>query len=649
MDPADLIPERRAKSWKREHEERCRRHQNNNDLKKCRDPGYGPDQSALLERKDNSTDLTKDAVRVENIEISSSDKLLNNCGDVDAENECASALRTTTEYASTNKTPTEGDVINNLGTVEGILSGGRSEIIFPLVQTAESLDVETESTFCKHCFEKEGRGNSTERNGVQMDFKGDSVMPEHICEGLSLCENIEESEKSHMILQQTESKMPEILPEDYSEISGRTGLGSLELQKVKSGPLEVSAELSELTVVKGTEFVNLEEAVTGREATTDMSPEIPEWVLTRPADGKPETSEDITPRFQDTVKAATVEGVSKGQSGFKNILQGHFGNISTVLEDDVNTEDSVQKADGLLGTEEFGKYGETNEFAGSDLLELGINNLSDITVLNNTNVEIIDTLVCSRDVELSNSSNFDLENRSGVPKDHLKGSLKTDVQKCNVHAEESNLSSFETPENVAEKLEEEETAGVKRGKNLFVELCHEENCARPAELADKIEHSVCLLDSTNSPSSFQAREQSASEFLEGPDTSGENSTFVSGCTFGNVAMDCKTTDKDSQTIKGTGVSKSENPVSELNDGNPRHLMDKPALEMTVGMFHKCVQLEGSSADSRYCVGIDSVQDQTSETAFLQPSVTASEDKVNILVLILSYYQLWSPLSLLSNG
>jgi hypothetical protein len=629
MDPAD-IPERRAKSWKREHEERCRRHQNSNDLKKYRDPGYGPDQSVLLEMKDNSTDLIKDAVRVEKIKMSASDKLLSSI--VGVESEGASCLRTatensTTEYEITNKAPAEGDVINSLQTIEGILNDGRrSEIIFPLVQTVEGLDVETENNLHKHCLEKEGREDSIERNGVQVDCKGDSIMPGHICKVSSLFENVEVSEKSRMILQQFETEMLEIMPEEYSEISGGTELGSSELQKVKSTPLEVSAELSELTMVKGTDLVHLEEALTRREAVKDMSLEIPEWVPTRPADVKPETLEDITPRFQDNIKDATVEQISHGQSGFKDVLQGHVGNISTVHEDDVNTEESVQKADVFLDTgEELGKCGERGELAGSDTLELGINNLSEVTVLNNRNFEIVDSLDCSQDAEHSNSSNFDLENISGAPDDHVKGILITDILKCSVHAEGSNLSSFETPGNVAEKLEEEEAAGVKRGENLFVELCHEENFVRPVEVVDKTEHSVCVLASTNSISSSQAREQSASELLEGPGTCGENNTFVTGCSFGNVAIDCKTTDKDNGTLEGTGLSNSETPVSELNEGNSKHLVDNPALEMVGDMCHGYV-----SADSKYCLGIDIVQDHTSpsETAFLQPPAMASEDKVN---------------------
>jgi hypothetical protein len=609
MDPVDLIPERRAKSWKREHEERCRRHQNSNDLKKCRDPGYGPDQSVLLEVKDSSTDLIKDAVRVEKMEMSASDKLLYSSGDSSVESESASALRTTTEnstteYESTNKAPAESEIINNLRTIEGILSDGtRSEIIFPLVQTAEGLDVDTENNLHKDYLEKEEREDSVERSGVHMDCKGDSVMPGHICEGLSLFDNVEGSEKSHTILQQFETEMPEITPEKCSEISGETELGSSELLKVKSSPLEVSAELSELTMMKGTDLVHLEEALTRREAVNNMPLEFPEGVPTRPADVKPETLEDITLRFQDNMKDATVERISHGESEFKDVLQGHLGNISTVHAEDVNSEESVQKADVFLDTgEELGKCGKRGDLAGSDALELEIINFSEVTILNNINFEIVDSLVCSQDIEHGNSSSI----------------------------EGSNLSSFETPGNVAEKLEEKETAGVKRGKNLFVELCHEEHFVKPLEFVDKTEHSVCLVASTSSVSSLQAREQSASESLEGPGTCGENNKFVSDCSVGNVAVECKATDKDSETIEVTGLSKSENPVSELNEGNSKHLMDNPALEIVGDMFHECAQLDRLSADSKYCLGIDIVQDHTlpSETAFLQPSAMASEDKVN---------------------
>ena len=48
----DLIPERRAKSWKREHEERCRRH---SDLKKYRGHGNGL-EFVVTGIKENSSD-----------------------------------------------------------------------------------------------------------------------------------------------------------------------------------------------------------------------------------------------------------------------------------------------------------------------------------------------------------------------------------------------------------------------------------------------------------------------------------------------------------------------------------------------------------------------------------------------------------------
>jgi hypothetical protein len=638
MDPADLIPERRAKSWKREHEERCRRHQNNNDLKKCRDPGYGPDQSVLLEMKDNSTDLMKDAVGVEKMEMSASDKFLNGSGDVDVESEGISALRTTIEnsaieYESTNKAPAEGDVINNLGTGEGLLCDGRrSEIVFPLLQTAEGSEVETENSLCKQYLENERREDFTETTGVHVDFKEESIKPVHICEGLSLCENVEEREKSPMILQQFETEVPEITSEGYSKILKGTESGSSKLHKAKSGPLEVSAESSELAVVKGTELVHLEEAFTWMEDIMDMSLEIPERVPARPADVKPET-EDAAPRFLDVLKDAPVERLSQGQLGFKDVLQGLSGNIRTVHEDSMNTEESVHKADVLLDTgEELGNSGERGELAGSDSLELGINNLSQVTVLDNINFEIVDSVGSSQDVEHSNSSSCDLENGNGAPNDRLIGSLKTDDQKYSVHAEESVLSSFETPGNVAEKLKEEETADVKQGKNLCVELCHEENFRRPVEFVDEIKHSVCVLGSAKSLSPFHDREQSASEFLE------ENNKFVTDCSFGNVAVEYKTSDKDNGTIEDTGMSNLENPARELNEGNSKHLKDKPAVEMVGDMFHEYVQLEGLSADSKYCLGIDIVPDRTlpSETAFLQPSAVASEDKVNILGLMLAW-------------
>jgi hypothetical protein len=571
--------------------------------------------------KGNSTDLINDGARVEKIQMSASDKLLSS--DVSVESEGASSLRaatesSTAEYESTDKAPAEGDVINSLQTIEGIPNDGRSELIFPLVQTAESLDVDTENNL-----HKEGREESTARNGVQVDCKGDSVMPGHICEGLSLFENMGESGKSRMIPQQFE--MPEIMPEEYPEISGGTELVSSELQKVKSSPLEVSAALSELAMA------HPEEALTRREAVEDVSFEIAEWVSTGPADVKPETSEDMTSSFQDNMKDATVETVSHGQSG----LEGRVGNIDTAHEQDVGTEESVQKADVSLDTgEELGKCGERCELAGSDTLELGINNLSEVTVVDNRNFGIVDSLVCSQDGEHSNSSNFDLENISEVPNEHVKGTLITDIWKCGVHAEGSDPGSFETQGNVAENLEEE-VDGVERGENLFVELCHEENVAIPVEVVDKTEHSVCVLANTNSVSSFQATEQSASEFTEGPGTCGENKTFVTGRSFGDVATDCNTTDKDNGTLECTGLNNSETPVSELNEGNSKHLMDNPALDVVGDMFHGYAQLDGSSADGKYCLGVDTVQDHTSpsETAFVQPSAMASEDKVNILGLL----------------
>ncbi|XP_069694080.1 regulator of nonsense transcripts 2-like isoform X2 [Periplaneta americana] len=58
MDGAELIPERRAKSWKREHEERCRRHQNN-DPKKSRDIVCESEQSLISETKE---DFTKEGI-----------------------------------------------------------------------------------------------------------------------------------------------------------------------------------------------------------------------------------------------------------------------------------------------------------------------------------------------------------------------------------------------------------------------------------------------------------------------------------------------------------------------------------------------------------------------------------------------------------
>jgi hypothetical protein len=440
-----------------------------------------------------------------------------------------------------------------------------------------------------------------------------------------------------MMLQLFEIEMSEITPKGYSKISGGTELGSSKLHEVKAGPLEVSAESSELTVGKGTELVHVEEALRRREDIVDVSLEIPEQVPTRPVDVKPETLEDATPRIPDILKDAALERVSQGQSGFKDVLQELLGNISTVHEDCVNTEESVQKVDVLLATgEELGNYGERGELAGSDTLELGINNLSQVTVLDNRNFEIVDSLGTSQDADHSNSSSCDLENRSGTPDHHLKGSLKADNRKCSAHAEESILSSFEMPGNVAEKIKEEETAGVKQGKNLFVELGHEEDFARPVEFIDKPEHSVCVLASAKSVSPFQDREQSDSELLEDPCTSGENNKFITDCSFGSVAVAYKTSDKDNGTLKDTGVSNLENPAGELNEGNPKHLMDKPSLEIVGDMFHECVQMEGSSADSKYCLGID-VPDQTlpSETAFLQPSAMASEEKVNILAVMLS--------------
>jgi hypothetical protein len=50
-----------------------------------------------------------------------------------------------------------------------------------------------------------------------------------------------------------------------------------------------------------------------------------------------------------------------------------------------------------------------------------------------------------------------------------------------------------------------------------------------------------------------------------------------------MAVACKIADEDNKTTEGIRVSNSDNPVRELNKENPKHVMDKPALEIVSGM------------------------------------------------------------------
>jgi hypothetical protein len=629
MDPTDLIPERRAKSWKREHEERCRRHQNNNDLKKFRDPGCGSDQSVLPEIKSDSVDFVKDAVEVEKMETSASDKFLNCSGIDDVENEDIYTLRTTiedsvNEYESSNKALTEYELISNCESGGRILCDDRrNEIVFPFPQTTEGSDFKTESNLLvKQYLEKKGREDLTEKNYLQMGFKGNSTKPGHTSSDSSVCENVmEEQSNSSVISQQVETEALRNVCEEYSEISRRAE--------------EVFSESSGSPVSKGTELIQLEEALPGVEEIMDMPLEIPQGTQlefsgipegdpTGLADVKPETLGGTIPKFVDILKDATPERVSQGQPEFTDILQRFSGDFRTVSECSVNTQESSQRTDVSLDTEHFGNCGEGDELTGSHSLKLGVSDLSQGTLLDR-DFEIVDLLDSSQNIGHIDSSGSDLENRNGVPNEHLKGNLENDDQKGSVDTEDSILCSSEAPGNVAENLNENGTLSMKQKKNLFMELSHEENSVRPVEYVDKPEHSVCVLGSARSPSPFQERKQSASKVMEGPGTSEEIKKFLTDCSSGNVTEEYKTINDN---YKGT-----KQDTEELSEENSKHIKDEAAVEITGDTFHKYMELEGTSSGSKYCLGIDSVPDQTSalEMSSLQPSATASEDRVSFLL------------------
>jgi hypothetical protein len=638
MDPTDLIPERRAKSWKREHEERCRRHQNNNDPKKYHDPGCGSDQSVLLEIKDNSSDSVKDAGGVEKMEVSASDRL-DGTGIDDVEDEDTFTLRpitedSVTECESTNKAFVESDLFNNLESTDRILcDGGRNEMVFPFLQTTEGSDFKTENNLFKQYHEKKGREDFIEINGFNVNFKGDSTKSGHISGDLSVCEiMMEEDNKSPITFQQFETEAPGNTPEGYSKISSGTETGSSELRKDQSGLLEGSAELSGIPVLKGTELMQLEETVLGMYGVTNISLEVPEETQLRSSrilegdttlltDVKLETLGSAIPRCLDILKDAPLDRVSEVQSEFTDVLQGFLEYFRTHTEYSVNTEESVQKTDASLGAGgSLGNCEEVGEVSSSDFLKLEDSGLSQGTLLDSRGFQIVDLLDSSQDLEHINSSSSDLENRNGASNEHQKGSFENDNQKSSVGAGDSILISSETPGNITKKINEERTLGIEQERNLFVEKSCDKNSTTPVECIDKTEHFICVLSSARSPSTFQERDQSASEFLEDPDTSGEVNTFLTDCSLGSMAVEYKDTEQDQGINLG-------NPRGELLEENSKHLMDESAEEMA----------EDTSAGTKYCVGVNAVPEQIepSVAASLHPSGTSSEDKVNFLVLMLS--------------
>ena len=256
MDPTDLIPERRAKSWKREHEERCRRHQNNNDFKKCRDPGYVSDEAVLSDVKDSSIHFVKDADGAEKIETSASDTFFNANSIGDVENALTTTIGDSViEYESTYKALPEGDVSTNFGTIDGILCDDRrNKGVLPCVQTT---GLKTENNILlQQCFEKD-REDVSEVNGLGVDFDRDATRPERDYGDLSVCENVTEEEKN-IILQQCETESPGSTAERYSVIPADNEMGCSKLDEVKSDVLEVSAESSGPTGVKGAEALQPE-------------------------------------------------------------------------------------------------------------------------------------------------------------------------------------------------------------------------------------------------------------------------------------------------------------------------------------------------------------------------------------------------------
>jgi hypothetical protein len=646
MDPTDLIPERRAKSWKREHEERCRRHQNNSDLKKCRDPGYGSEQSLLLEIKDNSAEFVKDAAGVEKKNMSASDKL-NGSDTDDVENNdtftFSSAIEDSViECESTNKIYVESNLINSLESTDKILcDGSRNEVVFPFIKSTEGSDFKTENNLLfKQCPEKKGRDDFVDINGFHLNPKGDSTNSGHTGGDLSVREiMMEEKNKSPVIFHQFETEAAGNTPE------GGTETGSSELHNVKSSLLESSAELPGNPGLKGTELVQLEETLPGMDEIMNVSHDSPEGTQLRSSrvpegdttvltDVKPETLESYIPGCMDIVKDTPLGRLPQGQLGCTDMLQGFPVNFSS-CEYNMNNEESVQRADAsLFMGGNLGNSEEKGELSVSDMLKLGESSPKEGTLLDSRPFEIVDLLGSSQDLEHINSSSSDLQNRNGASNEHQKGSLENNGQEGGVDAGDFILSSSEITGNFTEKINEEETHGIEQERNLFVELSHDKssmtpvklshdkNSTTPVECVDKADHSGCVLGSATSPSPFQEREQSASEYVEDLDTFREVNTLLTDCCLGNVAVEYKDTKKD-QGIK------LENLSEELDEENSKHLLNEQTEEMA----------EDRSGDSEYCIGVDIVPEQTepsaTETASIHPSRPSTEDKVNLLVLMLS--------------
>jgi len=637
MDPTDLIPERRAKSWKREHEERCRRHQNNNDFKKCRDPGYGSDEAVLSDVKDISVHFVKDAYGAEKIETSASDIFLNanSIGDVE------DALTTTTgdsviEYESTCKAPAEGDVTTNFGTIDGILcDDGRNKGVLPCVQTT-GLKTENNLLF-QHCLEKD-REDVSEINGLGVDFDRDTTKPECDYGDLSVCENVTEEEKN--ILQHCETESPGSTAERYSVIPAGNEMGCSKLDEVKSDVLQVSAESSGPTGLKGAEALQLEEALTVAEDTMKLSHKVPQGVQsefsqipegeqTRPVHVKSDIIGGAVPRFVDILKDAPSEG-GQGLLGNSDV-QGLSGDLRTDPECDMNNDESARKPDVPLDTgENLGNPGESSELLGSDAFKLGVSDLSHETLSDVRDVQAVNSLDRSR----INSSSSDLGNIKQMSDEHVKGNVESHDQKDSFGNGYSILNSPDVPGNVTEKLNEKETDKDKQRQNLFVELSVEESLLKPGECVDDIKRSVCAVDSARSLSPFEEQKQYSCEFLESLDRSGQVNKHLTDGSFGNMDEYKVINNKYKSTEEGdTGVNKLKNSAVELSQENSKHLVDEAAVEVVGDTFHKYVQLESTPAGSEYCLAVDPVLDQTSlsETASLQPPAMADEDKVNFYV------------------
>jgi hypothetical protein len=631
MDPTDLIPERRAKSWKREHEERCRRHQNNNDLKKCRDPGYGSDETVLLDIKDSTTHFVKDEVGVEKVETPAS---------IDADE---NALMTTTgdsviEYESTNKAPVEGDVINNLVTTDR-----RDKGVLPCVQT---IDLKIEKNLLFKQGREKDREDFAEINGLGLDMDRDAIKPGHVCGDVSVCVNVVEGEEE-IILQQCETGSVGNTAERYSVIPVENEIECSKLDEVRSDVLEVPAESSGLTEVKGTESLQLEEALTVAVETISTSYEIPQRMQsgfsgisegdqTMPVRVEPDSLGSAVPSFLDVLEDAASGGLPQGLLECSDVSQGLSGNLRTVPECNMNNNESAQEPEVLFDTgDNLGNAGKGSELPTSDALKLEISDLSQVTLSDIRDVQTVNLLDSSH----ITSSVSDLGNRKGTPDENGKGSVKSDDQKDSFITGDSILSSPEAPGKVTEQLNKKESVNDKQGQNLFVELTVDENL-RPAECVDEMEHPVCVVDSARSLSPFEEGKQYSCEFLESLDRSGQINKHLTDSSFGNVGeyktinSNYKNTEEDD-----TGMNKVESSAVELSQENSKHLVDESSVEMVGDTFNKYVQLESTSATSagsEYCHGVDPVLDQTlpSEPTFLQPPAMADEDKVNFFVLIL---------------